>query len=414
MGIPQNYLVILRWKSRIMTGVYENDRLAEVFFDDEKNSILGNIYVGKVKNVVKNINAAFVDIGNGQKGYYSLTENTKHFFLNPKKSDALVPGDELLVQVIKEPVKSKPAMLTSNIHLTGQDLVLTANKPAVGISAKITDDSERHHLKTLLESKITAAYGFIARTHAREVKDAALLSEADRLAGEFQELLRRASFTSCFSKLYSAVPSYIQYILSHPGLEKVTTDIPSIYEEICQAIQAGNCSVPVTLYQDESWPLVKVKSLQTQLQRALVPQVWLKSGGFLVIQPTEAMVVIDVNTGRYTGKKAAQDTYFKINMEAAGEIAWQVRLRNLSGIIIIDFIDMKDAGMRRQLFEYLKELVQADPVKTVVVDTTRPNLVEMTRKKERKPLHELMAEPCPKCKGMGFVYDLSDVGGSDE
>ncbi len=170
MGIPQNYLVILRWKSRIMTGVYENDRLAEVFFDDEKNSILGNIYVGKVKNVVKNINAAFVDIGNGQKGYYSLTENTKHFFLNPKKSDALVPGDELLVQVIKEPVKSKPAMLTSNIHLTGQDLVLTANKPAVGISAKITDDSERHHLKTLLESKITAAYGFIARTHAREVK----------------------------------------------------------------------------------------------------------------------------------------------------------------------------------------------------------------------------------------------------
>ncbi len=136
MGIPQNYLVILRWKSRIMTGVYENDRLAEVFFDDEKNSILGNIYVGKVKNVVKNINAAFVDIGNGQKGYYSLTENTKHFFLNPKKSDALVPGDELLVQVIKEPVKSKPAMLTSNIHLTGQDLVLTANKPAVGILRK--------------------------------------------------------------------------------------------------------------------------------------------------------------------------------------------------------------------------------------------------------------------------------------
>lgn len=411
MSVPENYLVIVRWKSRIMTAVYEHDRLAEIFFDDEDHNILGNIYVGKVKNVVKNINAAFMEIGGQQKGYYSLKENQEHFFMNPKKSAAIVPGDELLVQVIKEPVKTKPAMLSGNIHLTGRDLVLTVHKPSVGISAKITSDEKRQHLKALLEPKVTAEYGFIARTHSQEASDEALLFEADRLANEFQELLQRARFASCFSKVYSAMPGYIKYILNHPRLEKVTTDIPQVYENICQTLLARDSKVPVVLYKDESWPLVKVKSLQTQIERLLLPQVWLKSGGFLVIQPTEAMVVIDVNTGRYTGKKAVQETYFKINMEAADEIARQVRLRNLSGIIIIDFIDMEDAGMRRQLFEYFKELLKADPVKTVLVDTTRLNLVEMTRKKERKPIYEILAEPCSRCQGRGFIYDLSDLGG---
>ena len=396
-------LVIVYWKKHILTAVYENDILCEILLDDPHGGNLGNIYVGRIQNVVKNINAAFVEFERKKCGYYSLSDPDAHFFLNHKKNTKAVPGDELLIQVVKDPVKTKPAMLTGKITLPGQYLVLTAKKPVVSVSAKITDKAEIRRLKAATEPFVTENYGFIVRTGALGQPEEVLGREAKRLGEQFEVLLKRACHSTCFSKLYVGMPAYVKYILDHPDLNKITTDIKDVYDRVSQALKSWERSVPLVFYRDESWPLVKLKSLPTHIQRVLDPKVWLKSGGFLMIQPTEAMVVIDVNTGRYTGKKTTEETYFKVNMEAAAEIARQIRLRNLSGIIVIDFIDMKDSQMRRSLFESFGKFLDRDPVKTVLVDTTRLNLVEMTRKKERKPLYELLGKPCPVCGGWGFV-----------
>ncbi len=408
-------LVIIFWQGRLLTAVYENDKLAEILLDTVDDLVLGDIYVGKVQNIVKNINAAFVEFDKEKRrcGYYSLKENTEHFFMNPKKGTALVPGDELLVQVIKEPIKTKPAMLTGRFTLTGQHLILTAKKSFVGISTKITVPKDKQRLQKIIEPFVTKDYGFIVRTQAIEASEETLCQEASRLSGQYEAILKKAAFSKCFLKIYSAMPSYLRYIQSHPDIEKITTDIPEIYENLKSGLMDLGLSIPLILYKDDTWPLVKLKSLKTHMERALNPQVWLKSGGFLMIQPTEAMVVIDVNTGRYAGKKNDQETYFKTNMEAAQEIARQLRLRNLSGIIIIDFIDMKSPDMRKALFSKMKELLEKDTVKTTLVDTTRLGLMEITRKKEHRPLHELLGKPCPACRGQGRIYGNAQSSGNE-
>ena len=407
-------LVIVNWEGQQLTAAYENDKLCELLLDDTKHSILGNIYVGKVKNIVKNINAAFIEFSKGQCGYYSLNENTTHFFMNPKKSQALVPGDELLVQVIREPIKTKPAALTGKLSLTGQHLVLTAKKPFIAMSAKLTSGDETRRLKAIMEDLITEDYGFIVRTQAKNCPESVLVREARQLSRQYEQLLKHAVFLKCFSKVYSGMSACLKYVQNHPDIERITTDIPQVYEELKEELSRLELCVPVVLYMDDSWPLLKLKSLPTQIERALNPRVWLKSGGFLIIQPTEAMVVIDVNTGRYVGKKDEQETFFKTNREAAAEIARQLRLRNLSGIIIIDFIDMKNPAMSQALFKEFGELLAKDSVKSSLVDTTRLGLVEMTRKKERSPLHELLSRRCPQCHGHGFIYNTTNQEGLEK
>lgn len=397
-------LVIIQWDQQIMTAVYEDDVLVELLFDDTDGRLLGNVYVGKVKNIVKNINAAFVEFDKGQHGYYSLTENTAHFFTNTKKGNIPVAGDELLVQVIKDPIKSKLPMLTGQLAITGANLVLTANKTFVGVSAKITSETEKKRLKAIVEPLTSDMFGFIVRTEASGKAAEALSAEAGALSAEFEHILEKGRYSPCFTKVYAGAPAYMKYIQSHPDIARITTDLPAVYETIARQQKLLGTNIPLVLYEDPSWPLCKVKSMETLLRRALSPQVWLKSGGFLMIQPTEGLVVIDVNTGKYTGKKAAQETFFKINMEAATEIGRQLRLRNLSGIIIIDFIDMKNPAMRSQLLEHFGQVLKKDSVKTVLVDMTRLNLVEMTRKKERRPLYEQLGHKCPECHGSGYVY----------
>lgn len=400
-------MVIVPWKNFHLTAVYENDKLSEIFLDNIHNRILGNIYVGKVQNIVKNINAAFIQFGKDKQqcGYYSLNENTEHFFLNYKQGSRLVPGDELLVQVIKDPIKTKPAMLTGKINLTGPNLVLTAHKSHLAVSSKITSEETKKHLKSVIAPMITKEFGFIIRTQAASQNDEILLQEAEGLKTLFEEIIKKAQFSKCFSTIYCSAANYSKYVQSHSDIKKITTDIPEVYQELANQQSIQKHTIPLVLYKDDSWPLIKLKSLTTHIERALNPQVWLKSGGFLMIQPTEAMVVIDVNTGRYIGKKDPQETFFKINMEAASEIARQLRLRNLSGIIIVDFIDMKDPENRRALLDHIGKLLEKDSVKTTLVDSTRLGLVEITRKKERPPLHELLGEICPKCHGQGRIYD---------
>ncbi len=386
-----------------MTVVYEDEKMVDIYADRPQDTgILDRIYIGKVKHVVKNIQAAFVDIG-GVDGYYSLQENRRHLYMNGKAPDAApVPGDEIMVQVCREATKSKGPMVTANIHLVGRYMVLKGQNPHVGVSSKITQAAERARLREIFQNWTDEDYGFVVRTKAAGVSEEILEAEMLKLKEKYTAILEKGRYLKCFSEVYKEPDEYLRRVmqLEDETLVRVTTDIPEVYEQLLHCIDPKR----VILYDDPQMPLAKLLSLGTKIDRLLNPHVWLKSGGSIVITPTEAMVVIDVNTGRYMSRKNQEETYFRINMEAAQEIFAQLRLRNLSGIIIIDFIDMRDDAHKMKLMEYLKKLAADDPLKATVVDMTKLNLVEITRKKEKKPLHEQMGRLCPSCHGRGYIY----------
>ncbi|MCC8024246.1 MAG: ribonuclease E/G [Clostridium sp.] len=392
-------LIVTRWRGKVCTAVLAEGKISRIMLEPETEaSLLNNIYIGKVQKIVGNINAAFIDIGKGWTGYYSLEENKSHIYVSaPGKK--LKAGDEIVVQVSREGVKTKAPVLTGKLSFTGRYLVLTAGKTGIGFSSKINHSGYKPKTRKLLEEALGTSkefLGVIVRTNGPEASKERLLQELETLKAQYEKLLADASCRTCYSCLYQSPPAYVSAIRDAYGnsLQELVTDVDIYHEQLerylRQRPQEGDYRL--TFYEDKLLPLEKLYSLDSVMEKALGKNVWLKSGGYLVIEPTEAMVVIDVNTGKYSGNKKLQDTIFKINMEAAGEIARQLQLRNLSGIIIIDFIDMEREEDREQLLRYLREIVSKDPVKTTVVDMTRLNLVELTRKKVRKPLYEQVLE----------------------
>ena len=402
MEKPLNKLLITRWGNQILTALTENGKCRSLNLEPaEKTGILGNIYIGKVKNIVKNINSAFIDLGNGLTGYYSLTDNKTHLFTDAaaKTQDSHRPlrqGDAILVQVDRDAVKTKDPVLTSNLNFTGKYLVLTQGKKQIGFSGKIRDKAWKQHMQNLLEKETAGSFGLsfglIVRTNAREAGEEEILQELELLARRRQTLLASASHRTCYSLLASSEPSYIRSIRDAytSELEAVVTDDKDCYEAVRQYLEENQPEdlEKLSFYEDPMLSLSKLYSLETALEQALGKHVWLKSGGYLVIEPTEALTVIDVNTGKYAGKKTQAETIFKINQEAAAETARQLRLRNLSGIIVVDFIDMETEEERLRLMSLLERELLKDPVKTVLVDMTRLGLVEITRKKVKRPLAE--------------------------
>ena len=334
-----NKLLITRVDGRILTVLTEDSRAIQMEYEEEEASLLGNIYIGKVKNIVKNINSAFVEIGKGQMSYYSLSDNKVHHFAVSQERKELREGDEILVQVARDAVKTKDPVVTANLSFTGHLCVLTAGKNQISFSSKIRSQEWKDQMKALLEPEKEDEFGIIVRTNAAE-------AEPEAVIGELRQLK--------------------QYLHENQPEDENR----------------------LRLYEDAMLPLAKLYQIDKAMEEALSTHVWLKSGGYLVIEPTEAMTVIDVNTGKYTGKKNKRDTILKINLEAAAEISHQMRLRNLSGIILVDFIDMEEKEDQELLMKTLAVQCARDPVKTTVVDMTRLNLVEITRKKIRKPLHE--------------------------
>ena len=393
-----NKLLITRWGNQILTALTENGKCRSLNLEPaEQTGILGNIYIGKVKNIVKNINSAFIDLGNGLTGYYSLTDNKTHLFTDAaaKTEDSHRPlrqGDEILVQVERDAVKTKDPVLTSNLNFTGKYLVLTQGKIQIGFSGKIRDKARKQILQNLLEKETAGSFGLIVRTNAREAGEEEILQELELLARRRQTLLASASHRTCYSLLASSEPSYISSIRDaySSELDAVVTDDKDCYEAVRQYLEENQPEdlEKLSFYEDPMLSLSKLYSLETALEQALGKHVWLKSGGYLVIEPTEALTVIDVNTGKYAGKKTQAETIFKINQEAAAETARQLRLRNLSGIIVVDFIDMETEEERLKLMSLLERELLKDPVKTVLVDMTRLGLVEITRKKVKRPLAE--------------------------
>ncbi|MDO5406223.1 MAG: ribonuclease E/G [Eubacteriales bacterium] len=388
-----NKLVITRWNGRLLTALLSGREALEVGLE-EPGSILGNIYIGRVKNIVKNLNSAFVDFGEGRTGYYSLTDNPVSLFADGGSPRPIKGGDLIVVQVAKDAVKTKDPVLTGNLNFTGKYAVLTAGKQVIGFSAKISDRSWKEALKPQLEALTQGEAGLIVRTNAYGMEEA-LLREVHMLLDQYRAVVKAAPYRTPCSLLYEAEPEYLKALRScHEGtLEEIVTDDPDVFEtvkrylELYQPERTGM----LRLYQDSMVDLASLYSLQSVMDQACQKRVWLKSGGYLIIEPTEAMVVIDVNTGKYSGRKNLADTIRMINLEAAREICRQLRLRNLSGIIMVDFIDMDSEEDKTLLLDTLRSLALADPVKVHVVDMTPLGLVEMTRKKGKKPLMEQLS-----------------------
>lgn len=388
--------VITHMEERIFSFLLHHDKAVEIHCDETAGEYqLGSIYVGKIKNIAKNIDAAFVEIAPGEICYVPLEDMKAPVYTKKGSSQKPQAGDELLIQISREKIKSKFAAGTTRIELHGKYVLLTAGKPQLSVSSKVTKEEKdrlQNVLKTFTEQVNTESIGWLMRTNAALASDTILIEEMQRLLLQYHTIVEQAQYRTCFSCLYRSPSAYLTRLsnLYDKDSIQILTDAVDLYQEIREYLQMYQPEdlEKVSLYQDELLPLKKLYSLEHQLEEALKERVWLKSGGYLVIQPTEALTVIDVNTGKYEGGKKKQAAMLKVNLEAAAETARQIRLRNLSGIIICDFINMENKEDERTLMEHLGTLLKKDPIPTTLVDMTKLSLVEITRKKREKPLYE--------------------------
>lgn len=379
-------LMITKYENHICACYYEEERLTELQIIT--SSILGNIYVAKVQNVVQNLEAAFVEIQPGVVCYYSLQEN-EHYFLNPKNSNRLAAGDEILVQVTKEAIKSKAPTVSSELHLTGKLVVVTLGTGKVGVSKKLPNDEKTRMMKTELEKSLPKGYGAILRTNSYESTLDAVQEEFQHLLQKLTALVEQAGYHKAYSCLYQERTTLTRLLkdYNNPDLNRIVTDLPEIEAEIRDYLTEAD-KEKLRLYSGELQPLYALYRLDRDWKEITGTRVWLKSGAYLVIEQTEAMVVIDVNTGKAVNKKKREEHFLKVNQEAATEIARQLRLRNLSGIIMIDFIDMEHQTCKEALIRHLCQEIKKDRIQTSYVDITGLNLIELTRKKVQKSLAE--------------------------
>ena len=397
----------------MVSALYDENRtMLEVSLSAlDEESLLGNLYIGRVENVVKNLNAAFIRISPEQICYYSMDDYKNPLFtkkVSVKKP--LVEGEELVVQVTREALKTKEPAVTTNLNFTGKYAVLTTENQRIGISAKLSK-TDRERLKSLAETIEHPDFGLILRTNAKDATDEEILAEIQGLAEEWQNLKETAKHKTCYSCLKKEPPAYLREIVNLPtsSVNELITDDRNVFLKLCSNFgiteddlwTKGSVSVPIdevnvtetlTLryYHDSLLSLSSLYSVKSSVEKAIAEKVWLKSGAYLIIQPTEAMTVIDVNTGKNVAKKDIQENFLKINKEAAIEIAHQLRLRNLSGIIIVDFMNLASKEAEAELMSTFRAALKNDPVPTQLIDMTKLGLVEVTRKKVRKSLPEVL------------------------
>lgn len=384
--------VITKMNNQTFLLIYEDNVLAQCHpLMDDKPLQLGDIYIGRVEKVVKNIQSAFIRLDKEHVGYLPLNDKPA-LILNrrlPKGLPSIAENDLILVQVEQEPQKMKQARVTGNISLSGNYVAMDLSKGVVGVSKKIKDKQRIKELKELVKEPFEqseASYGIVFRTAAEHAEAAPVLAEISRLTQQLEQIVHKARYERNTGMIYRGKEEWLA-ILEEYGisrLEEVKTDLSGIYEQLTGFISNA-------VYYEEDYPLYKLLGLETEISKILNKKVWLKSGGFLIIEPTEAMVVIDVNSGKSIGTKNRDTHILKLNMEAAEEIIRQLRLRNLSGIIMIDFINMEREEDKLQVIHCLEKGLKKDKVPGYFIEVTKLDVFELTRKKVRRPLYEALA-----------------------
>ena len=363
---------------------------------DDNNIInIGDIFVAKVMNIVGSIKAAFIDYQKGKHGYLPIDAISNPVLLNRSFDGRLKAGDEILVQLEKEAVRSKEPVFTSNLSIAGKYCVVTSGNRSKGVSKKCSKPV-REQLLNAIPDDIN--YGVVIRTNAEELitgdsNSLALLDKECRfLSRQMDSLLNEGIHRTCYSRVWQSPPPYLTMLrdIRNITFSQIITDDNELYDELSAFLKFASPDMleKLKLYTDNSYPLNKLYCIETKLKELLSTKVWLKSGAYLVIEKTEAMYVIDVNSGKNISKKSNADYILAINLEAAREIMYQLRLRNLTGMIIVDFINMEHAADKEKLLAQLRHDARQDMVKTTIVDMTALELVEITRQKNQKSLAE--------------------------
>lgn len=410
----------------------ENGVLQEVAIErTRRRGLVGNIYKGKVSRVLPGMEAAFVDIGLEKAAFLHASdvvsredviraEQLEESTLPPKEqsiSSLLTEGQEVLVQVVKDPLGTKGARLTTQITIPSRYLVLMPHTDSIGISTRIDDTAERERLREIVsETRGDMLHGYILRTAAEGASRPALEREINFLQRIWRKVLEREKTAKSGTCVYYDLPLSKRSLrdMVDEDCERVSIDSRETYLSLQEFAESYVPDVAdrLSMYTGER-PIFELYNVEDEIGKALERKVMLKSGGYLIFDQTESMTTIDVNTGGFVGSRNLEETIYKTNLEAAQAIARQLRLRNLGGIIIIDFIDMADPSHRRQVLRMLEKTLDKDHARCQVCEVSPLGLVEMTRKRTRESLEHILCEPCPFCDGKGYMktaesacYDL--------
>ena len=422
-----------RYEVRI--ALVENGNLTEFHLQrPTEKGLMGNIYLGRVVRVLPGMQAAFVDIGLERTGFLyvddiyvppaqvkRLQEAAQHSqatagngYAQPDKpvvqglriEDLLSEGQEVMAQISKDPIGTKGARLTCQITLPGRNLVFIPQTDHIGISRKIEEEQTRNDLRSLIDELRPDDSGFIARTVAEHASREDMEADMQFLMLLWDEIRGRASTGKIPSLIYEDLDITLRSVrdLFTSDVDYLIIDDEKSYDTLMNFVNTFTPKLKnkISLYRGDL-PLFEAYGIDVEISKALEKKVWLRSGGYIIIENTEALTVIDVNTGRFVGKSDLNDTIFKTNMEAAKEIAYQLRLRNIGGIIIIDFIDMEDELHRDELFNTFKDAVKKDKSRINILKLSEFGLVQMTRKRHSENLNQMMCEPCHYCAGEGVL-----------
>ncbi len=411
-------------------ALLENGQCVEVYVERHKEgSVAGNIYLGRVARVLPGMQAAFVDIGLPKAAFLYVGEVAPL----PELAELLGPGQappppvgpgsarieqmlhegqELMVQVAKEPLGNKGARLTTHVTLPGRNLVFMPTIDHVGVSRRIEDEAERNRLRALIDEMRPQGRGFIARTVSESQGPDKMQAEVEFLVSLWGAIKRRRQRATVPSVLHRDLSVSLRAVrdLFTQEVDRLVIDCSAEYQEVMEFVGTfmPRLSDAVELYSG-SEPIFDAYGVEAELARALERRVWLKSGGHIVIEKTEALTAVDVNTGRFVGGYNLEETILKTNLEAVKEIAYQLRLRDIGGLIVIDFIDMERESNRQRVVQALKDAVASHRSNTNVLGMSALGLVEMTRKRVRGSLGETLKEPCFYCRGKGAIKDPSTV-----
>ena len=396
-------LLIVSHEKHLLCLEYTDKRLSGIrIINDTSGSLLGNVYVGRVSKMMANLQACFVDISRDLTGFLPLSNVVNPILANRVYDGTIKQGDVIVVQIEKDAVKTKQPVLKTNISISGLYVLMETTEGSIGISNKLDKKCKDDILSYLVENKMinpdkkildreehNLPFSAIIRTNAGNPANyEALKSEWNYLKDTLKNITEYGLHQSIFTCLYKSSEPIIECLKNYyqECYEEIITDIPEIYEKLQNT---EKLKIPVRLYRDE-YTLKKLYNVESEIERALQSRIWLKSGAYLILEYTEALTVIDVNSGKKQASKDNQQNFFEINMEAAHEIMFQLKLRNISGMILIDFINMENDAQYLELMNLLRELAKKDSVKTDVIDLTKLGLVEMTRKRIGRPIKELL------------------------